>query len=123
MESQAYDKLFEFTRLDLLVNPRVVKMVDLREKLMIYLRSMGATETSESTKKRARRKLQKEFGDLLKFEDLQNNNKLFVLPKNLSKLQLAREMVRYLSNYTTGILHLKSRKCNKLACTSVTETL
>ena len=73
-------------------------MVDLREKLMNYLRSMGATETSESTKKRVRRKLHKEFGDLLKFEDLQNNNKLFVLPKNLSKLQLAREMVRYPSN-------------------------
>ena len=73
-------------------------MVDLREKLMIYVRSMGATETSESTKKRVRRKLEKEFGDLLKFEDLQNNNRLFVLPKNLSKFQLAREMVRYLSN-------------------------
>ena len=75
-------------------------MVDLREKLiiMIYLRSIGATEKSESTRKRARRKLHKEFGDLLKFEDLQNNNKLFVLPKNLSKLQLAREMVRYPSN-------------------------
>ena len=34
-----------------------------------------------------------EFGDLLQFEDLQNNSKLFVLPKNLSKVQLAREVV------------------------------
>ena len=52
--SQAYDKLymFEFIRLDLLVNPSLVKMVDLREKLMIYMRSMGATEISESTKKK-----------------------------------------------------------------------
>ena len=35
--SQAYDKLYEFIRLDLLENPRLAKMVDLREKLMIYM--------------------------------------------------------------------------------------
>ena len=92
-ESQAYDKLYEFIRLDLLQNPRLAKMVDLREKLMIYLRSMGATEIPESTKKHFRRKLEKEFGDLLQFEDLLNNNKLFVLLKNLSKVQVAREVV------------------------------
>ena len=68
-------------------------MVDLREKLMIYVRSMGATEVPESTKKHFRRKLEKEFGDLLQFEDLLNNNKLFVLPKNRSKVQVAREVV------------------------------
>ena len=93
IESQAYDKLFEFIRLDLSISPRLVKMVDLRERLIIYMRSMGATEISESTKKHFRRKLEKEFGDLLQFEDLLDNNKLFVLPKNLSKVQLAREMV------------------------------
>ena len=60
---------------------------------MIYMRSMGATKISESTKKHFRRKLVKEFGDLLQFEDLLNNNKLSVLPKNISKLQLAREVV------------------------------
>ena len=61
---------------------------------MIYMRSMGATEISESKKKKDfRRKLEKEFGDLVQFEDLLNNNKLFVLPKNLSKVQMAREVV------------------------------
>ena len=44
IESQASDKLYEFIRLDLLENPRLVKRVDLREKLMMYLRSMGANE-------------------------------------------------------------------------------
>ena len=67
--------------------------VDLREKLMLYMGSMGATEISESTKKHFRRKLENEFGDLLQFEDLLNNNMLFVLPKNLSKVQLAREVL------------------------------
>ena len=60
---------------------------------MIYMRSIGATEISESTKKHFRRKLEKEFGVWLQFEDLLNNNKLFVFPKNFSKVQLAREVV------------------------------
>ena len=77
IESEASDKLYEFIRLDSLENPRLVMRVDLREKLMIYMQSMGATEISESTKKHFRRKLVKEFGDLLQFEDLPNNNKLF----------------------------------------------
>ena len=66
-------------------------MVDLREKLMIYMRSMGAPEISESTKKHFQRKLEKEFGDLLQFGDLLNNNRFFVLPKNLSKVQPCEE--------------------------------
>ena len=37
IESQASDKLYEFIRLDLLENPRLVKKVDLRDKLMIYI--------------------------------------------------------------------------------------
>ncbi len=68
-------------------------MADLRENLMSYMRSMGATEILESTKKHFCRKLEREFGDLLQFEDLLNNNKMFVLPESLSKGQLAREMV------------------------------
>ena len=68
-------------------------MADLRENLMSYMRSMGATEIFESTKKHFRRKLEREFGDLLQFEDLLNDNKMFVLPESLSKGQLAREMV------------------------------
>ena len=51
---------------------------------MIYIPLIGATEISESTKKHFRSKLEKEFGDLLQFEDLLNNKKLSVLPKNLS---------------------------------------
>ena len=48
---------------------------------MIYMRSIGATEISESTKKQFRRKLEKEFGDLLQFEDLLKNNKLLLFTK------------------------------------------
>ena len=45
---------------------------------------MGAIEKSQSTKKHFRKKLEKEFGDLLQFEDLLNNNKRLGPPKNLS---------------------------------------
>ena len=38
--------------------------------------------------------MEKEFGDLQQFEDLLDNNKPFVFPKNISKAQLAREMVK-----------------------------
>ena len=59
IESQASDKLYELIRLNLLENPRLVKKVDLREKLMIYMQSMGATEISESTKKTFPKKVSK----------------------------------------------------------------
>ena len=65
-------------------------MVDLREKFMIYMWSVGATEKSQSTKKHFRKKLEKEFGDLLQFEDLLNNNKRLVPPKIVSEVQLAK---------------------------------
>ena len=61
IESRAYDKLFEFIRSDLLENPTLVKMIDLREKFIYYMRSMGATEIFESTMKHLRRKLETEF--------------------------------------------------------------
>ena len=71
IQSQAYDKLFEIIRLDLLVNPRLVKVVDLIEKLMIYRQSMDATEISELTKEHFQKII--EFGVLLEFEDLLKN--------------------------------------------------
>lgn len=60
-------------------------MVDLRERLMSYMQAMDVTEILESMNKHCRRNVEKEFGDILQFEDLIYNNKLSVLPKNLSK--------------------------------------
>ena len=40
IESRAYDKLFEFIRSDFLENPRLIKMIDLREKFISYMRSL-----------------------------------------------------------------------------------
>ena len=49
------------------------------------MKAMGVTEILESMNKHFRRNVEKEFGDILQFEDLIYNNKLSVLPKNLSK--------------------------------------
>ena len=49
---------------------------------------------SESTKKIFRRKLEVEFRDLLQHEDFLDNDKLFIIPNNLSKLSLAREVAQ-----------------------------
>ena len=91
IETQAYEKLFEFIR-SLLENPRLIKMADLRNLLISHMNSLGVTDTTESTKKYIRRKLEFEFGNLLQFEDLLDNNKLFVIPESLSKVQLAKEL-------------------------------
>ena len=58
------------------------------------MKDLGATETKEFTKTHLRRKLEAEFGSLLQFEDLLGNNRVFVIPKNLSRLQLTKEVAR-----------------------------
>ena len=67
IESKGYEKLFEFIRLDLLENPRLIIMAELRKLLFDYMHSVGAAE------KNFRRKLEFEFGDLLQYEDLIHN--------------------------------------------------
>lgn len=94
IESRGYERIFEYIRSDLLEKPRLITLVELKEVLLIFMRSMGATQLSESTKKNFRRKLVVEFGDLLDYEDLLDNGKLFVIPNNLSKLSLAREVAQ-----------------------------
>ena len=93
-ETQAYKKIFEFMR-SLLETPRLIKMVDQRNLLISHMNSMGVTEISDSTKKYMLRKLEFEFNSLLQFEDLLDNNKLFVIPESLSKRHLAKEVAKF----------------------------
>lgn len=62
-------------------------------------------------KKNFRRKLEVEFGDLLQFEDLLDNDKLFIIPNNLSKLSLAREVAQLSwelkNNVSSGIQEIQ----------------
>ena len=62
--------------------------------LMRYMRSLGAIELRESTKKNFRRKLEFKFGDLLQYEDLLDNNRLYVILNNLSPLKLVKTVAK-----------------------------
>ena len=58
------------------------------------MQAMDVTEILESMNKHFRRNVEKEFGDILQFEDLIYNNKLSVLPKTLSKASLAKQVLK-----------------------------
>ena len=86
--------LFDHVRSSVLENPKLVKMTDLTNTLLSFMQDLGAKEIKESTKTHFRRKLESEFGGLLHFEDLLDNNRLFIIPENLSKLQLAKAVAQ-----------------------------
>ena len=90
-------------------------MVDRREKLTSYMRSMGVIEILVSTQTHFPRKVETEFGNLLQFEDLLDDRKLFVLLKNLSKAQLAEDVVMLSQKVNNRNSPSRLRKFSKLA--------
>ena len=93
VESSAYGMLFDYIRTDILDNPRLVKLSDLSAKLMELMNEKGVSAIKDSTKTHVRRKLETEFGGLLHFEDLLGNNRVFIVPDNLSRNHLARDLI------------------------------
>ena len=93
-ESAAYEKLFDYVRNNVLVTPNLIRLTDLTQTMISYMKDLGIKETKESSKTHLRRKLEAEFGSLLQFEDLLGNNRVFIIPANLSRLQLAKEVAR-----------------------------
>ena len=57
------------------------------------LNSEGELEIPESTRTHFRRSLEKEFRDAIDFEDLHGNNLIFAIPRNLSRLDLAKQVI------------------------------
>ena len=92
-ESQAYENLFTYIETRLLQNPRIVGMVELYTLFTSFLKSQGVTEIKESTRTHFRRKLEGEFRDTLDFEDLSGNKRVFVIPRSLSRLDLAKQVM------------------------------
>ena len=75
IESEAHQKLFDYIRSNILGNPRLVKLTEIRQKLVLFMKELGANVIRESTKTHLRRKLKTEFKSLLQFEDLLGNNR------------------------------------------------
>ena len=96
LESEAYQMLFDYIRSDVLANEKIVRLTELTELLASYLTSLGVEEIKLSTKKHIRRNLQAEFGDVLVFENLLETASVFVVPANLSPLQVAKNITTIL---------------------------
>ena len=82
--------LFDYIRSDVLANEKIVRLTELAELLTSYLMSLGVEEIKLSTKKHIRRNFQAEFGDVPLFENLLETASVFVVPANLSPLQVAK---------------------------------
>lgn len=63
IESKAYEMLFDHIRFDLLENPRVAQLMELKVVLLLV------SCRSDSTKKHLTRKLEQKFSSVLHFED------------------------------------------------------
>ena len=90
LESEAYQMLFDYIRSDVLANEKTVRLTELTELLASYLTSLGVEEIKLSTKKHIGPNLQAEFADVLLFENLLEAPSVFVVPANLSPLQVAK---------------------------------
>ena len=95
LESEAYQMLFGYIRSDVLANEKIVRLTEMTELLASYLTSLGVEEIKLSTKKHIRRNLQTEFGDVL-FENLLETTSVFIVPANLSPLQVAKDITTLL---------------------------
>ena len=109
LELEAYQMLFDYIRSDVLANEKIVKLTELTEVLALYLTSLGVEEIKLSTKKHIRRNLQTEFGDVLLFENLLETASVFIVPANLSPLQLAKYVTTILLSYTK--INLRNQCC------------
>ena len=84
-ESATYEKLFDYVRNNVLETPNVMRLTDLTQTMVSYMKDLGIMqimETKESTKTHLRSKLETEFGSLLQFEDLLGSNRVIVIPAN-----------------------------------------
>ena len=76
--------LFDYIRSDVLANEKIVRLIEITELLVSHLTSLGVEEIKLSTKKHIRRDLQAEFENLLE------TTSVFIVPANLTPLQVAK---------------------------------
>lgn len=93
LERDAYQMLFDYIRSDVIGEKKVVRMSDMTQLLVEYLMSLGAKECKPSAKKRIRRNIEAEFSELLKFENLLDSTREFLIPASLTPVQIARNVL------------------------------
>ena len=88
--------LFDQVRAHILETTKLVRLTDLYRTILGFMEGLGVGEAKESSKTHFRRKLEAVFGSMLQFEDLLGNNRLFIIPGTLSRLQLALDLANVL---------------------------
>ena len=97
LDSDAYQMLFDFIRSDVIENEKVVRLSEMTQLLVQYLMSLEAKECKPSTKKHIKRNIEAEFNELIKFENLLDNNRVQVLiPNSLTPVQITRNVLNIL---------------------------
>ena len=86
----SYRELFQFIRMELFLDPKVMMMTEVASILLASLESFGVDRVQDSTKKHIRRTLEQEFGESLHIIQ-DNNGKLLVYPDSLTIQELVRE--------------------------------
>lgn len=92
IEPEAYQKLFYYIRSNILDNPHLVRFTEITQQMVLLTQQLGTKEIRESTETHLRTKIEMEFKSLVQFEDLLGNKSLFVVPENLLRTQLAKEV-------------------------------
>ena len=85
--------LFDFIKSDLIENEKDVRLIEMTQLLVQYLMSLGAKECKLSTKKHTKRNIEAEFSELIKFENLLDSNRIFLIPASLTPVQIARNVL------------------------------
>ena len=78
----SYKELFQFIRMELFPDPKVMMMIEVASRFLPSLESFGVDRVQDSTKKHIRCTLEQEFGESLHIIQ-DNNGKLLVYPDSL----------------------------------------
>ena len=89
--------LFDYIRSEVLANEKILRFTEMTELLASYLTSLGVEEIKLYTKQHIRRNLQAGFGDVHLFENLFETTSVFIVPANLSPLQVAKYITDHYS--------------------------
>jgi len=80
-ETKALQMLYQFVRISVFSNPRLVPLVELTSKITAYIRDEGIEDIRQSTKSHVRRNLESEIGDTLHFFTAGTDIKVYVIPR------------------------------------------
>ena len=92
-ESSAHGMLFDHIRKVIFPEPRVATMVELTDKLIDFMSTIGVTVVRNHAKKFIRRRIKGEFAG--------DKGKLLVMPDNLTVQMLATEYMKVKNEHDT----------------------